>query len=184
MWKGRKKGAFRKRGKLSHEVTKKMVFRQSFRWDIGLKDYFFFFFFVSLQGNNSITRYSSSIPRGSNGIMERLAFDLIRKGKHDRIQGDWQNVVYANFNRIRSLIAISSCTNRKKSGNSPPISIRESKFRNGWIRIWYVINRDTLLSSLIFFPFRESEFVRIDKNRDLKLFLFLSIIISRYEKNN
>lgn len=73
----------------------------------------------------------------------------------------------------------------KKSENSPlPISIRESKFRNGWIRIWYVINRDTLLSSLIFFPFRESEFVRIDKNRDLKLFLFLSIIISWYEKNN
>lgn len=160
--------------------------------------FFFFFFFVSSQGNSSITRYSSSIPRGSNGIMERLAFDLIRKGKHDRIQGDWQNVVYANFNRIRSLIAASrnrflddnpffrdiELHESKKSGNSPPISIRENKFRNGWIRIWYVINRDTLLSSLIFFPFRESEFLLIDKNRDLKLFLFLSIIISRYEKNN
>lgn len=76
--------------------------------------------------------------------MERLAFDLIRKGKHDRIEGDWRNVVYANFNRIpylRSLIAapsnrfpldnfsshdIQSLTNRKYPKISPHLNQKAS----------------------------------------------------------
>lgn len=139
------------------------------RWDIALKDRVIFssssFLFLSPCKIIVRLRYSSSIPRGSNGIMERLAFDLIRKGKHDRIEGDETSFMQTltEYLSLRSLIATSrnwfldnpsfhniEFYDAKKSENfSPPPDLNQKvsfvmlamdsnmiRYKS-WLRDWY-----------------------------------------------